>query len=474
MSPRSAMRPLEIVLIFLIAGAAICLLLGRWPRTSRVTVAASLLTAIVHAVVESPHWQMFPAYAALGVLCFAAWKPNRRIMAWPALLLASASVLFSFLLPVFRLPKPTGTYPVGTSILYFKDSARKEDAAPAAGSDRELMVQLWYPAQPSQNRIARYREPRETDVFSSYQSVILTDSRLDAPVALAGAPFPVILLNHAWQGRRTNDTFLAEELASHGYIVASIDHTYNARLVAFPDGRVVRGIASSEIDYTESSTPQRVRAIWDKELVKWVADQRFVLDRLEQMNRSAGTPWFGRMDTNRAGAIGHSFGGAAATAVCAEDSRVHASVNMDGWFFSAIRERGQNQPLLAIEAASGQPSDPNAKVEAALDATDFADLKTSLRSFGGYVLSVKGAEHEDFTDQPLVSPLRILSHRGALPAQRIQEIVRRYVLAFFDKTLRGEDPEVLRAQPGPFSEAALESWPAGNNGIELSANSNSK
>jgi len=344
-----------------------------------------------------------------------------------------------------------------------KDSTRTEDAAPGGGSPRELMVQLWYPALPSHNRFARYREARETDAPSSYQSVILTNSRLDAPVAFTGSPFPVILFNHAWGGRRTNDTFLTEELASQGYIVASIDHTYNASLVAFPDGRVVRGNAANDINALETSTPERVRAIWDKELTKWVADQRFVLDGLADMNIAADTQWFGRLDTDRAGAIGHSFGGAAATAVCAEDRRVHAAVNMDGWFFGALHARGPGQPLLVMDAYTaqvGELPDPREKVEAALDAADFADMETSLHKFGGYLLSVKGAGHEDFTDQPLVSPLRSLSHRGALPAQEIQNIVRSYVVAFFGKTLRGEDPGLLRVRTGTYDKASLEAWPA--------------
>ena len=463
------MRPLEILLVFLIAGAAVCVLMGRWPRTGRLLAAVALLAAAAHGILEGAHWQMIPAYAAAGILGLAAWKPGggrirpRRFPAWSALLLASASVLCSLLLPMFRLPTPTGPYPVGTSILYFKDAARNEDATQAGDSPRELVVQLWYPAQPSHNRLARYREPRETNTLSSYQSVLRTNSRLDAPVASAGAPFPVILFNHGWRGRRTNDTFLTEELASQGYVVASIDHTYNAGLVAFPDGRVVQGNAANDIDAPESSTPERVRAVWNRELAKWVADQRFVLDRLEAMNRAAGSPWFGLLDTERAGAIGHSFGGAAATAVCAEDRRVRAAVNMDGWFFDAIRERGPNQPLLVIDAYTAQVGEtpgPSAKVEAVLDVTDSADMQASLRRFGGYLLSVKGAAHDDFTDQPLVSPLRILSHCGAIPARRIQSIVRSYVVAFFAKTLRGQDPRVLDARSSSYSEAWLEAWPA--------------
>jgi predicted dienelactone hydrolase len=465
------MRPLEISLILLIAAAAFYRLRQRRPLTGVLLMASSLLVLIAHVVFEGAHWQMIPAYAAYGVLFVTAWKKDegqgrfKRMTPWPALLLAAASVLFSLVLPMFRLPAPTGPYPVGTSILYLKDSSRIEDASPSGGSARELMVQLWYPAQPSHNRLARYREPRETEALSSYQSAILTHSRFDAPVALAGAPFPVVLFNHGWGGRRTNDTFLTEELASHGYVVASIDHTYNARLVEMPDGRIVHGTGANEINDPDSSTAERVKAIWNKELTKWVADQRFVLDRLEAMNRASVSPWTGRLDTKTSGAIGHSFGGAAATALCAEDPRVHAAVNMDGWFFDAIHKRAENQQLLVIDAATNQESvttGPNATVEEVLDATDSADTEASLRRFGGYLVTVKGTEHDDFTDQPRISPLRAISHRGAVSADRIEAIVRSYVVAFFGKTLRGEKGGVLDAPTSPFAETSVETWPANN------------
>jgi predicted dienelactone hydrolase len=474
------MRPLEDFLVIEIAVAAVCLLMGRGSRSVRLFMAATLLFTDILAVVEGAHWQMALVYLAAGVLFLAAWKSagdqsrSQRFVICATLLFASMSVLFSFLLPMFTLPEPTGNYPVGTAILYFKDSTRIEDAGPASGSARELMVQIWYPSQPSHRRFARYREELETNALSSYQSEILTHSRLDAPMALKGAPFPVILFNHSWGGRRTNYTFLTEELASHGYAVVSIDHTYNANLVAFPDGRVIHGNASNAINDPETSTVAQVWAIWDKELAKSVADQRFILDRLEAMNRASGSLWFGGLDTRMTGAIGHSFGGAAATAVCAEDRRVHAAVNMDGWFFGAIRDRGPNQPLLAMDAYNEQPGDeydPNDKIGAALETTDFAELKASLQNFGGYMLSVKGASHEDFTDQPLISPLRYLSHRGMLPAREIHNIVRSYVVAFFDKTLRGEDPEILGAYASPYAEVLLEEWPPGKKGTVSSTGS---
>jgi dienelactone hydrolase len=471
------MRLLEVLLSVLLASAAVSLLISRLPKAGRLFLAGALIVAVLHANFEGAHWQMIPAYAALGILCLIAWRPGGRrsllqaTMVASALLFVGASILLSFLLPMFRLPRPTGPYAVGTTILYFKDSSRIEDAAPSGGSPRELMVQLWYPAQPSHNRFARYREPRETHLISSYQSVLPTNSRLDAPLAAASSPFPVILFNHSWAGRRTNYTYLTEELASQGYIVASIDHTYNAGLVAFPDGRVIRG-TSADLDGVGETTGH-VRAIWDKELLKSAADEQFILDQLEIMNHSAGTSWYGHLNTNLVGAIGHSFGGSAATQVCAIDHRVRASVNMDGWFFGAIQARGPNQPLLVVDSSSDREeataSKPRERVGDILNAADFADTEGSLRRFGGYQLFVRGAEHDDYTDQPLVSPLRSLSHRGALPASRIEAIVRTYVVAFFDKTLRGADPAILGAHSSPFEEVSFEAWP--NSKSEIASSS---
>jgi predicted dienelactone hydrolase len=472
------MRPLEILFVALAVGAGVCLASDRWRRSWRLLLIAALAAAIAHGVFEGAHWQLIPAYAAIGILCVIALQRDesrpllRNITATSALLLTAAGVFLSFLLPMFRLPRPTGPYPVGSTILYLRDTSRIDDAAPVAGSARELVVQLWYPSEPSNKQFALYRDRRETHLLSSYQSLILTNSRLNSVIASSGAPFPVILFNHAWGGRRTNYTFLIEELASHGFVVASIDDTYNAAMVAFPDGRVVEGHPAADIGAPDSSTADRVKAIWDKELVKTGADQQFVLDQLDAMNRSAGTQWFGRLNTSMAGAIGHSFGGAASTLACAEDPRIHAAVNMDGWFFAAIQARGPNQALLDINAIDPKARpDLNAPVDTFLDETDGADVQASMRRFGGYFLTVTGATHEDFTDQPLVSPLRSLSHSGSIPARQIQNIVRAYVVAFFDKTLRGEDPAILHSQSHPFVQASLKISPAEISPLRISSSS---
>lgn len=468
------MRPLEVACAALSAGSALCLISGRAQELARWLAAGALLTGIVQAVFEGAHWQIIPEYVAAVVVVAATMirdgrKSRLGIVAISALLLDAAAAVLSILLPIFSLPAPTGAYAVGTSILYFNDASRPEEAEPGKGTTRHLKVQLWYPAAGTGQPLARYRERSETDPASEYQSLIVTNSHIDAPVAESKSPFPLVLFNPGWGSRRTSDTFLTEDLASHGYVVASIDHPYNAERVAFPDGHVIANSVSLDIGSPEAATPKQVKAIWNRELAKWEADTHFVLDRLETMSTTPGSPWFGRIDARNVGAVGHSFGGATSTLLSAEDPRVHAAVNLDGWFFAAIEARGPNQPLLFMDAqGTDSAGDPNDE-KTILDATDEAETETSLRKFGGDRVVVNGAEHEDFTDQPLVSPLRSLSHRGVIPAPRIQTIVRTYVLAFLDQELRGKDSAILHPDSHPFTETSLEAWPPDNSQALLSA-----
>jgi len=328
-------------------------------------------------------------------------------------------------------------------------------------------VQLWYPADPSNNHLAAYEKRAETNPATSYRSVLWTNSREDAPVASQGGPFHVLLFNHGWAGRRTQDTFLTEDLASHGYVVASIDHTYNSSRVELPGGRIIDNPGGSDpIDINLHSVGE-ITGAWNKELSKWVADEIFVLNTLQNDNLDQKSPWYGRLDTKRAGALGHSFGGAAAVQICSVDARIQSALNMDGWTFGDIRQRAANQPtmfLYGIADGSPPPPDPRtmgaaARAEAELDATDSNEVDTTLKQFGGYKLSISNTAHMDFTDHPLVSPWRRWTQPSHISAARIETIVRAYVLAFFDQTVRGAKPTLLESgTSSPFREVKIEHW----------------
>jgi predicted dienelactone hydrolase len=203
-----------------------------------------LFVVASHLVWEGAHWQMAPAYLAVLLTVLLLLSPGlsklwRIFFEVKSLLLTVLACGLSYVFPVFELPAPTGSFAIGTRIVSLVDASRTEDALPGDRHQRELIVQIWYPATPSHNARAPYRRRSETSLASSYQSVDWMHSRYEAPLANANAPFPILLYNPGWNGRRTQNTALIEELASHGHAIAAIDHPYNSGPVALADGRVI-------------------------------------------------------------------------------------------------------------------------------------------------------------------------------------------------------------------------------------------
>jgi hypothetical protein len=292
----------------------------------------------------------------------------------------------------------------------------------------------------------------ETTLATSYRNVLWTNSRIDAPIATDGNPFTVLLFNHRWGGVRTQDTFLTEDLASHGYVVAAIDHSYNAGRVEMPDGRILQDAFGYELIDVTKRTADQIRDVWNKELTTWVADETFVLTALQNENRDQKSFWYGHLETSRAGAF--------------VDSRIRSALNLDGWTFGDILHRAADQPVMYIYGSRNTPrpenltsKDPVARTEAELDVSDARQIDASLQQFGGYKLYVNDTSHMDFTDHSLVSPWRNWTEPSHIAPSQIQTIVRAYVLAFFDKTLRGEKPALLQSgDSSPFSEVQIEQF----------------
>jgi dienelactone hydrolase len=438
----------------------------------------SILVCAIHLAREGGHWQMFPAYA--GLILLLVWQLLPALVhgmrrQWPkivmtslVLVLCAVTIGFSLVAPMFSLPKPTGPYQVGTRTLYMVDTSRREDAVSDPGWNRELVVQVWYPAEPSKNHLAPYRVPGETKLNRSYQSIVWTNSRTDAPLAKQNGPFPVLLFGHGIGGSRAQDTFLTEELASHGYVVVSVDHPFIAKRVAIPGRGVV--LLSKEFDYPAYNpgilSADEMRERWNKELAKWTADDLFVLNALHAASLDAKSPWYGGLNTDLAGAFGHSFGGSASLQLCSLDPRVKSAINMDGWSLAGITYRTSDRPMMFMYEAGTSPTseqlrsaDQGERTEAEIDAADMEVIDTSLKQFGGYKLYIAGAQHMDFTDQSLFSPLHRLTETGPIPPDRMHEILRAYVLAFFDKTIYGKDSPLLESgNSSPFREVQFEHW----------------
>ena len=132
------------------------------------------------------------------------------------------------------LPEPTGPCPAGTTSVYLKDSSRPDPWAVGVNA-RELMVSLWYPATSPDGRRAPYMTRAESELQLTSRgitgvppdalSTTLTNAVSDATPAGPQRARPLVVLSPGFTNPRSALTALAEDLASHGYVVAGIDHT---------------------------------------------------------------------------------------------------------------------------------------------------------------------------------------------------------------------------------------------------------
>jgi len=459
------MRPLEAILLVSNLACSASIVLGSRGRTpaGRVFFLLPFGAAALQIVLEGYRWQMAPAYLGVLISFFALsrWpKPNLRMVWGGTGLLLSAVCFFvaGLIYPVFSFPPLTGPYAVGTTTRYLVDPNRRETHAGAPKGNRELMIQLWYPAQVKpREKFADYVEPRMAGRRNAQLALVKTRSLLDAPVLQRDRAFPVVLFSPAIGGSRYQNTFQMEELASHGFVVVGMDHPYSSANVVFPDGRRVR-IAIEFLDLSSLEKLRESTRLLEQDLAVRVADAAFVADTLTQWNRTDPAGRFtGRLNTEAFGIIGHSYGGAVAAALCRQDSRFVAGMNLDGWMFGDAEELGIERPFFFVLDDEPAPTladlnsfDPARRtlferIKEGLDAVDH-----SLRAHGGYFLALSGAAHFSYTDRTLYSKLRRFGDQGTADPHFLLEELNRYTVAFFVKYLYGQRQPLLdSASPTP-------------------------
>ena len=349
------MRPFEWLIVATSLLAIACFLQPRPPSSTLWLGVAAALLLLLHAWLEGLHWQMAPAYLAVLLTLFVTTtrltSPMLRLSCGiMAGAMVAASLVLSWVLPMFKLPAPTGRYPVGTRTLYLTDPNRVEMHEGARPGNREVVAQLWYPAATAKWQKAVYRRWKETSRRSTYHAVLKTHSLQDAP--MAAGRFPVIVHNPAWWSFRNRSTCLTQDLASNGFVVVALSHPYNSSMVELADGSVANPDYSFDLGFSLARyIPMQERfAMADWEVAIQTADCRFVLDELEKLDRTPGHPLESRLRMDRVGAYGHSFGGAVSVELAREDSRVRAALELDGVLHGAAFSHGLDKPVLLIDS----------------------------------------------------------------------------------------------------------------------------
>jgi dienelactone hydrolase len=354
--------------------------------------------------------------------------------------------------PALGLPEPTGPCPVGTTSLHLTDTSRPDPWAAGAVA-RELMVSLWYPATPSDGRRARYMTPAESELQLTSRgitgippdalSTVRTNAAVDATPAGRQRSLPLVVLSPGFTSPRSTLTALAEDLASHGYAVAGIDHTYESFATAFPDGRVTTCLAR------EATRQDR----GEKVVAGRAADVSFVLGELTGAHPA--WPGAGLIDPSRMAMAGHSIGGAAAIATMLADSRIRAGTDMDGATHAPIPDDGLSRPFLFLGKQSNYT--PGSGSAAPARSREWKLLRGAVTTWErdwelltGWKrwLVVAGAVHASFTDLALLADQSGIDIGAGLSGARSLDITRAYVRAFFDQHLRAT-PQVLLDEPSP-------------------------
>ena len=346
------------------------------------------------------------------------------------------------------LPEPTGTSAVGVTSLWLTDSSRPDPWAVGV-SARELMVSLWYPAVPSDGRPAPYMTPAESELQLTSRditgvppdtlSTVRTNAAADAGPAGRARSLPLVVLSPGFTNARSALTGLAEDLASHGYVVAGIDHTYESFGTAFPDGRATTCLA-------RQARRRRDTGFGEKIVAGRAADVSFVLGQLTDAHPA--WPGAALIDPSRIGMAGHSMGGAAAIAAMLADLRIRAGIDMDGTTVAPIPDEGLSRPFLFLGKQSnytpGSPAEIRGKPGPASSWERDWKLLTGWRRW----LVVAGAVHASFTDLALLADQIGIDIGAGLSGARSLDLTRAYVRAFFDQHLRGT-PQSLLDHPSP-------------------------
>ncbi|MGA5821239.1 alpha/beta hydrolase family protein [Kitasatospora sp. NPDC094028] len=340
------------------------------------------------------------------------------------------------------LPAPTGPYAAGEDIIHLTDENRPDPWVPSSGP-RQLTVTMVYPAVPGTGTPAPYMTLGEAAGVLQRGK---TPASLITPQSLAGVTthafdgarpqhgkHPLVVLSAAAENPRMMLTSLATELASHGYVVALVGHTYE------DSGETLANGETSPCAVCDDPT----KIDFNAETAGRARDVSFVIDQLTHGH--AAWPLAHLIDKHAIGMAGHSLGGAAAAATMIADPRVRAGVDMDGTFFPAPKPGQINRPFLMLGRADGHTPGRG----------DGIVWERAWAALGGYKkwLTVTGADHFSFADSDLLHQQAGFPTGPFSPARGV-EITREYVTAFFDKTLKGIDSPLLDG-PSPNKPEVL-------------------
>ena len=393
------------------------------------------------------------------------------------------------------LPRPSGQYPIGRVALNWQDKSRPEVITDAPDDYRELLVYIWYPAAkataapgpywPGIERVAGAAAAQLTNMVGPAWPAIaggtLRSHATDNAKVGASGQLPILLFSPGGGSSSIAYTAQMEELASHGYVVVGVEHTFDAPVVLFPDGRVIPSAGAYWARLRMNSADDEA---YEKKLSEmFAADLVFAVGKLEELSRDRSSMFYGRLDTSRLGVFGHSRGGRNVARACQLDARIKACLSEDGsmaWqpFWLDSNGRSMNQPFMMLDHLDlDLPDEVYAQIgttrEAYIANRSARQREADARIYGTIrggsyhvTITTPGISHNSFSDFRLLgrpdSP-QINSWpkdvQSQTPNAAILQTISAYTLAFFDKVVRGRSSPLLD-RSNANKEVRIQTFPA--------------
>jgi len=336
----------------------------------------------------------------------------------------SLALFIAILCPQYKQPQVTGNLKVATAKYTWVDQNRIETFSKKK-ENRALTVEFWYP---------KTKKANET--------------------------YPLVVFSHGAFGFSGSNHSTFEELASHGYVVASIGHTYHAFYTLDTSGKLTivnTDFLNSVYAINAMDDVKQAQEIFDTEQ-KWMKlrtdDENFVLDTILSKTKGSkkANSMFSLINPEKIGLFGHSLGGASAAELGRERTDIDAVIDLDGTMLgeeTGVKKDGKAilidtpypVPLLNIYAEDHYT---NAKKLVGDDYDNFVATKNARCA--DYVV-IKNAGHLNFTDLPLFSP--ILAKKlgvGTVDARYCIDTTNKIVLQFFNGYLKDKGTPNLKKE----------------------------
>lgn len=325
-------------------------------------------------------------------------------------ILLTFCILPGILFPQFNPILSTGPYAIETKSVTFVDESRIEPFS-QTGEKRKLTVQFWYPA-------------------------VEQDSKA----------FPLTIFSHGSFGYRGSNLSTFEELASNGYVVCSIDHSYHAFFAQHNDGSTTLVNQNFLNDAIKVTNDDYEKEVTYNKAHEWLAlrssDMNFVLDKiLNNEKDEISQSIYKLINPEKIGLFGHSLGGATAAQLGRERSDVDAVIVIDGTMLGEEIAFENGQAILSTDVYPipllNLYNDSHYEDAQPLGVA-YNNLSASAHAIEAYDIVVRGSGHLNFTDLPLFSPaLARMLGTGEVDSRYCIETMNQIVLNFFNYTLKG-------------------------------------